>query len=71
MRLTVRGGRAAIDAAAGDVFATSARALSSIAFGGLRAGDAVRLGLASGGAQAIARAEAIFAGPPFFTSDRF
>jgi predicted acetyltransferase len=47
------------------------RVLASVAFGGLRLREAVQLDLAHGEPDAIARADAALAIPPFFTVDRF
>ena len=72
LRLEARAGRGAVhDATGGDAAVLDSRALASIAFGGLRAEDAARLGLASGDAGALARAGDLLAIPPFFTLDRF
>ncbi|HEY1959845.1 MAG TPA: GNAT family N-acetyltransferase [Polyangiaceae bacterium] len=70
-RIVVRDGRASLDDRASDPLVMQPDALASIAFGGLRARDASRLGLASGSEAAISRADALLASPPFFTVDRF
>ena len=71
LRVIVRDGRASVESGSSDAVEMQPAALASIAYGGLRARDAVRLGLASGSEVAVARADELFATPPFFTVDRF
>lgn len=71
LRVVVRDGRPTVESGSSDALDMESPTLASIAYGGLRARDAVRLGLASGSEPAIARADELFASPPFFTVDRF
>ena len=47
----------------------SRAALAALLYGGLSASDAVRLGWAEGDVATVARADALFASPPFFALD--
>ena len=72
-RLNVKDGRAAVEPARDEPDLTlDRRALSAIAYGALGAGDAARLGmLAARDAGALARADALFRLPPYFSPDPF
>ena len=59
------------DADAAGVVATDRATLGAILFGGLSVRDACALGLARGAPEAVARADAAFASPPFFALDPF
>jgi predicted acetyltransferase len=69
----VAGGRAEVSAARGAAAAlrTTRAALSSLLYGGLRASDAARLGLADADARTLARADAVFAMAPVAPIDAF
>jgi predicted acetyltransferase len=69
----VDGGRAEVSAARGAAGAlrTTRGALATVLYGGLRASDAVRLGLADADARTLARADAIFALAPLSPLDSF
>ena len=72
-RLETRGGEGKVVHldAANEHVELDARTLASVAFGGLAANDAARLGLVRGPSGAIARADELLRVPPFFTLDRF
>ena len=70
----VEGGRATVSAPnrdAREAIRTSRSGLASILYGGLRVGDAVRLGLADADPRISARAEAVLALAPPAPIDRF
>jgi predicted acetyltransferase len=69
----VEGGRAEVSAARGAAAAlrTTRAALASVLYGGLRASDALRLGLVDADPRTIARAEAMFALAPMAPVDPF
>jgi len=72
--LTVREGSATIASspeACADPLTLSSTALASIACGGLRVEDAVRLGWATGGARTIDSASRLLRIPAFFSVDQF
>jgi predicted acetyltransferase len=71
LHVTARGGGASVTDAGRGGLALDERALASVAFGGLRARDAARLGLAKGDDAAVADADELLRTPPFFTLDRF
>jgi len=70
----VEGGRAAVSAPnrdAREAIRTSRSGLASMLYGGLRVGDAVRLGLADADPRIVARAEPVLALAPPAPIDRF
>jgi predicted acetyltransferase len=72
-RLEVRGGEGKVVhlEPSSDRVELDARTLGSVAFGGLGALDAARLGLVRGPTEAVARVDELLRVPPFFTLDRF
>ncbi|HEY8042401.1 MAG TPA: GNAT family N-acetyltransferase [Polyangiaceae bacterium] len=73
VELSVAAGRATVSAAEGQVdVKLDARALAAVAFGALPPSQAERLGwLSARDARALARADALFALPPYFSPDPF
>lgn len=71
--IRVEGGRAEVSAARGAAGAlrTTRACLASVLYGGLRASDAVRMGLADADPRTLARADAVFALPPMLPIDAF
>jgi predicted acetyltransferase len=74
MALHVRaeGGRAEVSAArGGSAVRTSRRGLAALLYGGVRLGDAVRLGLAAAEPKLLAKVEPVLALPPLLPLDPF
>lgn len=71
--IRVEGGRAEVSAARGAAGAlrTTRAGLASVLYGGLRASDAVRMGLADADPRTLARADAVFALAPMLPIDAF
>jgi hypothetical protein len=73
LELTARDGRATVVPSSAEPDARlDARAFAAVAFGGLRASRAARLGwLEARDDRALARVDALLAMPPFFSPDPF
>jgi predicted acetyltransferase len=73
LRITVTDGAASVERTArvAPRLVVTRESLASILYGTLSASDAARFGLASGDAETLALADALFSLPPFFALDRF
>jgi predicted acetyltransferase len=73
LHVSVAGGKAklSVPRQARAPLAIDRAGLAALLYGGLSASDAARLGWARGEEATVARADAIFASPPFFTLDAY
>jgi predicted acetyltransferase len=73
LRVTVASGKASLSVPrqARAPLAITRPALAAVLYGGLSTSDAARIGWASGDPATLARADALFASPPFFTNDPY